>query len=209
MAYQPPVVLVLFGRAGAGKTTIAEFAKAHDTALLLLDLDVCIPTWMKDNFVAGIYPTLEQRQQFAVAACDHVEQGMAEAQKERGDAELLSALVSFSFVNTDLRDTFRLRFPQAKWILVDTSEEEAQRRLDMREGHFYKGKVDPDNNDSPRAMEGRVDNADAADNSEWDFAPVTFPHVILDGNAPVQKNADEVLALLKQTVRQARDMSGE
>ena len=42
--------LVIFGRPGAGKSTIAERLVAHpDANAYNLDLDVCVPRWMRDN----------------------------------------------------------------------------------------------------------------------------------------------------------------
>merc|ERR1711924_122109 len=55
------------------------------------------------------------------------------------DSLLLSVIVSFSFVNTDLRDIFRSRFPNAEWILIETGQEECNKRINERKGHFYKG----------------------------------------------------------------------
>eukprot|EP00814_Leptocylindrus_danicus_P005689 CAMPEP_0116047302 /NCGR_PEP_ID=MMETSP0321-20121206/28791_1 /TAXON_ID=163516 /ORGANISM="Leptocylindrus danicus var. danicus, Strain B650" /LENGTH=81 /DNA_ID=CAMNT_0003529117 /DNA_START=190 /DNA_END=435 /DNA_ORIENTATION=+ len=71
MTEQNVPIVVVFGRPGAGKTTIAEAAdkllkdKHNVEEIITLDLDVCIPQWMKDNFTNGIYPTLAQRDQFA------------------------------------------------------------------------------------------------------------------------------------------------
>jgi hypothetical protein len=52
-------------------------------------------------------------------------------------------IISFSFVNTDLRNVFRQRFPHAQWVLMDTTEMEAQRRIEQRQGHFFKGQQPP------------------------------------------------------------------
>mmetsp|Transcript_29866 Transcript_29866/g.55092 ORF Transcript_29866/g.55092 Transcript_29866/m.55092 type:complete len:104 (-) Transcript_29866:76-387(-) len=78
-------MVVIFGRPGSGKTTISEAAAVrllntdgdHGTSskqyqYLFLDLDVCVPQWMKENFSKGIYPTLKQRADFISNACDHV-----------------------------------------------------------------------------------------------------------------------------------------
>ena len=91
-------MFVIFGRPGAGKTTIANVVV--DTILmkqnpkddknnqlnyscLALDLDVCVPVWMKDNFAKGQYPTLEERKVFAIDACQHVERKILERREER------------------------------------------------------------------------------------------------------------------------------
>ena len=66
--------LIIFGRPGAGKSTIAERLVAHPDAdgAYNADLDVCVPQWMRDNFAQGIYPTLAERQAFASDAADYV-----------------------------------------------------------------------------------------------------------------------------------------
>ena len=181
MALKQPMVIV-FGPPGAGKSTIAD--RASDLAtqpLQALDLDVCVPQWMKDNFAQGIYPTLEQRIEFAQQASDYV---LLQQQTER------PCLISFSFVNTDLRDVFRKAFPEAQWALVDVPETELQRRIQEREGHFYKGKQ--------QSTEETIQPKDH-DNSDWEFAPVTFPHTVLNGLRPIDENAQVVLSLLEQT----------
>ena len=157
--------LIIFGRPGAGKTTIADALLKHADAedAQGVDLDVCVPQWMRDNFARGIYPSLDERRTFAAAAADHL------------DAVATSTgrcVVSFSFVNDDLRDYFRDRFPEADWVLVDTSENDAAERIARREGHFYTG---------PTA-------AEPDRGSEWAFAPVAFDHVRLDGRRPVEDN---------------------
>lgn len=211
----PPPMVVVFGPPGAGKTTIAQAAlevwQSDDTSLLLgLDLDVCVPEWMKDNFAQGIYPTLSQRQEFAKDCCDHVQKAFHHAQEESETdttpKAAAAAIVSFSFVNTDLRDVFRERFPQAHWVLVDVTDEEATRRIQQRENHFYKGAqqnaVGGSKDDSEGINPGglEVDSArenDAEENSEWNFAPVTFEHTILDGTLPVKENAQRVAHILQ------------
>ena len=71
----------------------------------------------------------------------------------------------------------RDRFPAARWFLVDTTVDEAGRRIAQREGHFYKGTT-------PQS-----ERRDDADNNEWDFAQVSFDHVRLDGNSSMVENA--------------------
>jgi gluconate kinase len=195
--YCPTVVV--FGKPGAGKTTVADAAiemlkKKKDVSLecLGLDLDVCVPQWMKDNFAKGQYPTLEERNIFASEVCDYVEKQLEEnLEKVESD---LAAVVSFSFVNTDLRDNFRTRFPQAKWVLIDTDDAEATKRINERKGHFYTGNADTkDGDDSPVEEEKKEPNRN---NSDWNFAPVTFPHVILEGNYSIDVNAEKVLEVL-------------
>ncbi|EOD12121.1 hypothetical protein EMIHUDRAFT_213894 [Emiliania huxleyi CCMP1516] len=66
----PTSVTILFGRPGAGKSTVADavLAAADGGDVFGEDLDVCVPLWMRDNFARGVYPTLPQRRAFAQAA---------------------------------------------------------------------------------------------------------------------------------------------
>jgi gluconate kinase len=167
-------MVIVFGRPGAGKTTVAEQAvqsiqtkgqtsSSSPYSCCAIDLDVCVPQWMRDNFAQGVYPALAERLEFAESACDHVLQQQYQ-QQHQSQSQLHQAkdgvttssmdevtrttvvpeattitIVSFSFVNTDLRNVFRQRFPYATWVLIDTTEMEAQRRIEQRQGHFYKG----------------------------------------------------------------------
>lgn len=168
-----------------------------DIECVALDLDVCVTQLMRDNFGKGIYPTLEERKVFALDACDYVEKQLAEIceQQEEGP-DSICAIISFSFVNTDLRDIFRERFPSAEWILIDTSEEECTKRINEREGHFYKGEINMDDTASETSDEAL--ETDEKDNSEWKFAPVDFPHVILDGFNSVEDNAKKIVEKILQ-----------
>ncbi|KAI2490703.1 hypothetical protein MHU86_23864 [Fragilaria crotonensis] len=249
----PPMVIV-FGRPGAGKTTVADRAAAllheqcqnskariiedddgdegcatygNDNVVLALDLDVCVPQWMKDNFAKGLYPTLAQRLEFAELACAHVEtkhkehhqqQRLIEQYENVDDAPTPTILiVSFSFVNTDLRHAFRQRFPRALWALVDTSEDEAQRRIEERRGHFYKGRRAPPplqqgNDDATTEMAFTTSTSaikstgtsgtaiQDENNSDWEFAPVTFDHLILPGDESVERNAERVVDLVRTSL---------
>jgi gluconate kinase len=169
-------MVIVFGRPGAGKTTVAEQAfqsiqtimgqtsssSSSHYSCCAIDLDVCVPQWMRDNFAQGIYPTLAERLEFAELACDYVlQQQLSQLHQAKDDVPTSSmdeatrttvvpetttktiTIISFSFVNTDLRNVFRQRFPHAKWVLMDTTEMEAQRRIEQRQGHFYKGQQRP------------------------------------------------------------------
>ena len=163
--------LIIFGRPGAGKSTIAEQLVAHpDANAYNVDLDVCVPQRMRDNFAKGIYPTLAERQAFASDAADHV----VTASAGKGAC----CVVSFSFVNVDLRDSFRARFPEATWALVDASDALAGERISQRDGHFY---------DPPPAR-----------GDEWLFAPVEFEHLVLDATRPVDENVAKLLPLVRR-----------
>jgi gluconate kinase len=196
--------VVVFGRPGAGKSSVANAAidklmtsaDASKLECLGLDLDICVPQWMRDNFSKGVYPTLEQRQEFALGACDYVDEQIQQGNQKEDDLKKLAAVVSFSFVNTDLRDAFRSRFPHAKWVLVDTTDEEATNRVNMREGHFYKS-ITP--GVAATIAELEENEGKDIDKSEWEFAPVTFEHVILEGSASIDVNAEKVLMVLLKT----------
>jgi gluconate kinase len=200
-------MVVVFGKAGAGKSTVADYAiqllveQNSKVCPVGLDLDVCVPQWMRDNFAAGIYPTLEQRKEFASSCCDHVEQSLqSEKEKQQvNDTRLLAGVVSFSFVNNDLRDVFRSRFPFATWVLIDTPDEEAKLRIEQRKGHFYQGKIEASGGTTNAEKEEAPDTPGSdKDNSEWNFDPVTFPHVILNGYDPIEKNAEKVAEIFSQ-----------
>mmetsp|Transcript_2219 Transcript_2219/g.4095 ORF Transcript_2219/g.4095 Transcript_2219/m.4095 type:complete len:198 (+) Transcript_2219:196-789(+) len=187
-------IIVVFGRPGAGKTTIAtkvvnlcnasdaEHTSTSHDKVWCLDLDVCIPQWMKDNFAKGIYPTPEQRNDFALNACAYVEERLAAMRQSD------KVIVSFSFVNTDLRDIFKGRFPNSQWFLVDTSVEEAQNRIRQRENHFYKGGLAQE-----EGTNNLKDEEEDECNNEWNFAPVDFEHILLDGLAPIDENAKRII----------------
>jgi gluconate kinase len=188
----------------SGKTTIAEKALAllksdttsHDVHCIGLDLDICIPQWMKDNFVRGVYPTLQERMEFAKDCCEYVEIKCLEEQSKIS-TQRLAALISFSFVNKDLRDVFRTKFPSAVWVLVDTSEEVANIRIRERQGHFYGGEPEDQETDSKKDPSKGIET-DEDHNSRWKFAPVDFPHVVLDGNRPIDPNAKEVSEIVRK-----------
>jgi gluconate kinase len=187
-------MIVVFGRPGAGKTTIADCAvrflsEQESLYCVGLDLDVCVPQWMRENFGVGVYPTLRERQEFALDACDYVDAKLQEQALLQVDPNItMAAIVSFSFVNTDLRDIYRSRFPHAIWALVDTTEAEATDRINQREGHFFKG-----------ALPQQDRQASLEDNREWNFAPVMFPHIKLPGINTVEQNSRTIsAALLKE-----------
>jgi gluconate kinase len=182
----PPIhYYVVFGKPGAGKSTVTQaVVQLHGTItnpshwnLHWIDLDICIPSWMKDHFAKGIYPTLQQRLEFAERASDYVHE---ECSKLSRNPESWRVILSFSFVNSDVRQVFRIRFPQATWILLFVSDATAQDRIDSRSGHFYSGAVH------------EKENGD----SEWEFAPVDFEHILLDGMQPIHVNAQRILDLM-------------
>ena len=165
-------VLWIGGSPCAGKSTIAERLIAHPDAggAYNVDLDVCVPQRMRDNFARGIYPTLAERRAFASDAAKYV--------VTESDGKGAVCVVSFSFVNDDLRDSFRARFPEATWALVDASDALAGERISQRDGHFY---------DPPPAR-----------GDEWLFAPVAFDHLVLDATRPVDENVAKLLPLVRR-----------
>jgi len=203
-------IYVIFGRPGSGKSTVAN--AVMDQAALskktyfssqqknficnvadfhILDLDVCIPQWMKDNFNSGKYPTKKERVLFAEEACNYVESCLAEDTRP-------GAVISFSFVNTDLRDYFRARFENTVWFLIDSSEALSEERISGRDGHFYKGKP-------IISSEGECDSTqDVVENGDWNFAPVTFPHVKLDGKKSITANARMIITKIVKDLQKLK-----
>lgn len=144
-----------------------------------------------------MYPTLAERFEFISTACDYVSDRVDENQS--GNKPLVQ-IISFSFVNTDMRVEFRKRFPHSEWILVDTSKDLAEERILSREDHFYKGSGGTQNNDvkdDPTTKSTESSDAADVDNSEWEFKPVDYPHVILDGNDEVATNAQKVVDVIQ------------
>jgi gluconate kinase len=137
-----------------------------------------------ESHMSCIPQDLAQRMAFAMDACNYVA-------KER-DATDHATIVTFSFVNPDLRKTFRNRFPKSKWLLIDTSDVEAGNRIQQRTGHFYKGKT---SNDEKKLSE--PERNDAGKNSDWAFAPVDFQHTIVDGMLPIESTARIVADIVK------------
>jgi hypothetical protein len=103
-----------------------------------------------------------------------------------------------------MRVEFRNRFPHSEWILIDTSKDLAEERILSREDHFYKGSgsssADGEQNveedDPATKAKGSSDTPDE-DNSEWEFKPVDYPHVILDGNDEVATNAQKIADVIQ------------
>ena len=217
------ILFVVFGIPGAGKTTIAkhvvqnlsttttsvgnnEEATIPNYFVLDLDLDDCVPEWMRFNFAQGIYPTLQQRNQFALSCCDYVKESIHKFTESSvtncsspSAIKPILVIVSFSFVNDDLRINFRNEFPNSHWILIHTNELEAQRRIEQRSDHFYKGKQP--NNEADCTESIQHPSTSSNDNSEWKFAPVTFPHTIVNGHNPIEETSSEITELIHATVR--------
>lgn len=235
--------LSVSSRPGAGKSTICQEVVGLLTAqgsihaptttaprYLYLDLDVCVPQWMRvnntstaflvetnnitthrdlsldfkqDNFAKGIYPSLKQRFDFVSDACVYVDNQIQSAFTIPNSQVVV--IISFSFVNTDMRVAFREKYPCCHWILVDTKQHVADERITTREGHFYKGAqntmnarlnqhTNPQNNTTSQS-EDKAD-IDSGENSEWEFQPVAFDHTVLDGCDTINYNAIRIVELI-------------
>ena len=136
--------LIIFGRPGAGKSTIAERLIAHpDANAYNVDLDVCVPQWMRDNFAKGVYPTLAERQAFASDAADYVVTASEGKDaccvvsfflRERRPARLVSRTLprrdvgARRCVGRPRRRTNRV----ARWALLRPAAGEGRRRVALR-----------------------------------------------------------------------------
>ncbi|KAL3800203.1 hypothetical protein HJC23_001124 [Cyclotella cryptica] len=240
---QCTAVLSFPSRPGAGKSTICQEVTRLLTAkdsmdaptttapdYLYLDLDVCVPQWMRvsttqitrqltgsslcierDNFARGIYPSLQQRSNFISDACKHVNSQIQSA-STRSNPQLV-VIISFSFVNIDMRISFRERYPYSHWILVDTTQHVAEERIAAREGHFYKGAQTNENahskqggnleNNTTSQMDDKTD-IDEGENSEWEFQPVAFDHAVLDGCDTINYNATRIAELIHSCQNKAQ-----
>jgi len=68
---------------------------------------------------------------------------------------------------------------------VNTPEEESQKRIAARQGHFYHG---------VNSSESQTSNTINKENiNDWQFDPITFSHISLDGFDPIQNNSDKVV----------------
>jgi gluconate kinase len=116
---------------------------------------------------------------------------------ESQHVEEILVVVSFSFVNDDLRINFRNQFPNSHWILINTTEVEAQRRIQQRSNHFYMGKPHAQlGNEIPESKQRTSQNVTAVtdpDNNDWVFAPVTFSHTIVNGQNPIEVTSSEII----------------
>ena len=111
-----------------------------------------------------------------------------------GSGQQMVIIISFSFVNTDLRNAFRGHFPGATWILIDTKKALADERICNREDHFYKGASSAEASGSDGGGGSTTGGSEADEqNSEWEFKPVEFPHIVLDGRDRVEDNAKRIL----------------
>lgn len=156
---RPTKIYIIFGRPGAGKDAVGEQVRNRLADLEQIDLDVLRSDKMKLDLNAGIWPTHEERLEFAHRAAAHVKY-------ETESKQLRRALITFSFVNTDMREIFRETFGvQLQWFLLNTDDETARQRIKERKGHFYTN------------WEG-----------EWKFEDVDFHHTPLDGNASTETN---------------------
>ena len=125
-------------------------------------------------------------------ACQYVKEEIM-AKHQKVTLHPLIVIISFSFVNTDLRYAFRAAFPDAHWILVDTDDNLAKERILHREGHFYKAES-LSNSEVTKHRSDKTNDA-LVDNSEWEFQYVNFPHTALDGRDAANTNAKLILEI--------------
>lgn len=110
-----------------------------------------------------------------------------------------------------MRIAYRERYAKSEWILVDTKQNIAEERILSRQGHFYKGSnvntatVSDECTDAKKQKVGKNSN-DSRDNNEWEFQPVDFPHVILDGCDSISKNARRIVEVVRK-MNEQRDVS--
>ena len=118
---------------------------------------------------------MEERADFMQEACKYIDNTIRSTKFDRTKQKVI--IISFSFVNTDLRDIFIRSFPSAKWILINTNDALAEIRLAAREKHFYKG--------APKNV-----------GDEWKFAKVSFDHLDIDGSQTADKNTNKIVNLI-------------
>jgi hypothetical protein len=166
------------------------------TSSSLLDIDILC--CKQDNFAKGIYPSLQQRLDFISHACKYIEEEIHSTSSTEQYSRLVT-IVSFSFVNTDMRVAFRERYPNSHWILVDTNADVAKERIMAREGHFYKGANATGEDECTKTNSRREDDTDAesCDTSEWEFQSVDFRHTLLNGCNAVNNNAQRIVEAVK------------
>lgn len=201
-----PAIFVIFGRPGSGKSTLSGMASQKLKDCATIDLDVCVTNEMKENFDKGIYPSHEERGnilyimhpgynqitfiihsllfivQFMENACKYLEEKICSRKSSS-----TSCLVSFSFVNDDMRQVFRKKFKTARWILYDTPNDIAEDRIAKRQGHFYKGAP------AGHKKERR---------GEWEFEKIHFNHQRIDGTKELQGNADLLAAFVRENLNE-------
>lgn len=104
-----------------------------------------------------------------------------------------------------MRIIFREQYRQSQWVLVHTKPDVAEERILARQGHFYKGANaeaagastgdDCANGNDPKDGSNK---SDSRDNSEWEFQPVEFPHVVLDGCDSITENAKHIVKVIQK-----------
>lgn len=125
--------------------------------------------------------------------------------------EKLVIIIAFSFVNTDMRIKFREQFPRSNWILIDTTKDIAEDRITRREGHFYKGANNACTDEVEKESASLHDTSEnkrnsdvtgVSDNNEWEFQPVDFNHIILDGCETISNNARRIVEFIQSETSQ-------
>jgi gluconate kinase len=188
---------------GIASGTGTGTSENQQPVILHLDLDDCIPEWMRINFTQGIYPTLEQRNEFSKSCCIFVNESIQKTKissidDTRQQEKHVIVIVSFSFVNDDLRRNFRNHFPTSFWILISTNEVEAERRIRLRSDHFYNGTLPSKRSDCTASNNSQPTTHDPDyDNNQWKFSPVLFPHKVLNGHLSIEEISFDIVTLIE------------
>ena len=82
---------------------------------------------------------------------------------------------------------------------MDTPEDEAAKRIKQREGHFYK--VTEDSKKEQQEQQHDAPNLEGRDNGEWQFDPVLFSHIALNGIDNVEENSIKVVKVIQDQLK--------
>jgi hypothetical protein len=110
-------------------------------------------------------------------------------ERYKANKNISKCIVSFSFVNNDMRCIFREKFPSSKWILLDTSDEIVSLRISQRKGHFYDGEV------VDKMKNIHMYNTYKVDNLESNFEAIDYDHFIINGEDPIEFNVNKILKI--------------
>ena len=94
---------------------------------------------------------------------------------------------------------------------MNTNKHIAEERITRREGHFYKGTNNACTNDTGKDSDlshnksenkRNSDVVENSDNNEWEFQPVDFNHIVLDGCDTISNNARRIVELIQSETSQ-------
>ena len=115
-------------------------------------------------------------------------------------ADVLTILSRVKVEPSDRVESETIEFKQfVSESALHNSKELAEERILSREDHFYKGSGGSTHEESDPTTTQTVESGDTddKDNSEWEFKPVDFPHVVLDGNDEVTTNAQKIVDVIQ------------